>query len=397
MGIRVENVYKTFQSTEGTVTALNGVTLDVPRQTVTTLLGPSGCGKTTLLRCIAGLETPDSGSISIGGNVVWSNADNRTTFVTPDKRGIGMVFQTYAIWPHMTVYDNVAYPLEAQGVARGDIPGKVARALEFVQLGGYERRPATALSGGQQQRVSLARAIVSEPDVILFDEPLSNLDAKLREETRTELRQLLTHLGVTALYVTHDRFEALALSDDVVVMQEGEIVQRGTPEEVYFRSRSRFVVDFIGKANFIDGTVVEADGRVADEIAAVGEMNGSGSPAMIVDSAIGPLLCAAEDDVAPGTRGTVSIRMEFVEAHPRGGQQAADGGEAMDTPGAVTNRVPGVVSTALFLGEYRELEVLVGDVTLMLRAESTSAWQAGDEVELFLHPGGCRFLPESEE
>src|SRR5690625_1369595 len=255
MEIRVENVRKTFQSTSGTVEALKGVSLTVPSGSVTTLLGPSGCGKTTLLRCIAGLETPDSGTIAIGGKVVWSNAGGRTTFVTPDKRGIGMVFQTYAIWPHMTVFDNVAYPLEAQGVPRSEIPDKVARALEFVQLGGYEKRPATALSGGQQQRVSLARAIVAEPQVILFDEPLSNLDAKLREETRAELRRLLTHLGITSLYVTHDRFEALALSDEVVVMQAGQIVQRGTPEEVYFRSQSRFVVDFMGKANFLDGTV----------------------------------------------------------------------------------------------------------------------------------------------
>jgi len=232
MEIRVEGLRKTFASTEGLVTALSDVDLYVRDGTVTTLLGPSGCGKTTLLRCIAGLETPDSGTIQIGDTVVWANDGKRTISVAPDKRGIGMVFQTYAIWPHMSVFENVAYPLESQGMPRAEIPDRVAEALRFVQLGGYERRPATALSGGQQQRVSLARAIVSQPRVILFDEPLSNLDAKLREETRAELRELLTRLAITSLYVTHDRYEALSLSDEVVVMQSGAIAQRGTPEDV---------------------------------------------------------------------------------------------------------------------------------------------------------------------
>lgn len=370
MEIRVENVKKTFQSAEGTVTALDDVSLVVPGGSVTTLLGPSGCGKTTLLRCIAGLETPDSGTISIGDTVVWSNADNRTTVVTPDKRGIGMVFQTYAIWPHMTVFENVAYPLEAQGVPRSEIPAKVTEALEFVQLGGYERRPATALSGGQQQRVSLARAIVAEPKVILFDEPLSNLDAKLREETRAELRRLLTHLGVTALYVTHDRFEALALSDDVVVMQSGRIVQRGTPEEVYFRSNSRFVVDFIGKANFLDGKVKGRD----DE-------------RLLVETDIGVLACVDADGAQTGDAGTVSIRMEFVEV------DAVIADADADATADAVNYVTGIVETSLFLGEYREVEVDVNGVTLMLRAPSTSSLKEGDRVRLHLNPTGCRFLP----
>src|SRR5690606_16515135 len=290
MEIRVENLRKTFQASEGLVTALNDVSLAVPDGSVTTLLGPSDCGKTTLLRCIAGLETPDSGTITIGDTVVWSSNGTRTTSITPDKRGIGMVFQTYAIWPHMTVFENVAYPLESQGVPRASIAGRVAQALEFVQLGGYERRPATALSGGQQQRVSLARAIVSEPRVILFDEPLSNLDAKLREETRAALRDLLTRLAITSLYVTHDRFEALALSDDVVVMQGGNVVQRGTPEDVYFRSNTRFVVDFMGKANFLKGTVTGTtpEGHT------------------LVATTVGPLLCEPATHVGTGASGMVA-------------------------------------------------------------------------------------------
>lgn len=365
MEIRVENLRKTYQSEQGPVTALNGVSIDVPDGSVTTLLGPSGCGKTTLLRCIAGLETPDAGTISIGDTVVWSGEGGRTRNVTPDKRGIGMVFQTYAIWPHMTVYQNVAYPLESQGVPRSQIPGRVEEALKFVQLGGFGKRPATALSGGQQQRVSLARAIVSEPRVILFDEPLSNLDAKLREETRQELRELLIRLGITSLYVTHDRFEALALSDDVVVMQGGNIVQRGTPEDVYFRADSHFVVDFMGKANFLPGRIRAA------------------SPAggVLVDTAIGALSCeAAIAGAKPGDEGTVTVRMEFIEPVAAG------------TEGEGINLVDGTVTSVTFLGEYREVTVSVMTESLHLRVPSTLSLEAGQAVRLRLRPDGCRFI-----
>src|SRR5690606_25997523 len=354
MEIRVENLRKTFQASEGLVTALNDVSLAVPDGSVTTLLGPSDCGKTTLLRCIAGLETPDSGTITIGDTVVWSSNGTRTTSITPDKRGIGMVFQTYAIWPHMTVFENVAYPLESQGVPRASIAGRVAQALEFVQLGGYERRPATALSGGQQQRVSLARAIVSEPRVILFDEPLSNLDAKLREETRAELRDLLTRLAITSLYVTHDRFEALALSDDVVVMQSGNVVQRGSPTEVYFRSNTHFVVDFMGKANFLDATVKDpasSDGH------------------LLADTSVGPLLCERRDGLGAGQVGQVAVRMEFL--HVVGDLATAGGGELPP------NHVAAVITSTMFLGEYREVELLAGDVKLVLRTSATTVLEPG--------------------
>lgn len=367
MEIRIENVSKTFHTASGTVAALKNVSLVVPSGSVTTLLGPSGCGKTTLLRCIAGLETPDSGTIAIGDTVVFSTAGGKTTFVTPDKRGIGMVFQTYAIWPHMTVFENVAYPLEAQGVPRAEIAARVAEALAFVQLAGFEKRPATALSGGQQQRVSLARAIVSRPRVILFDEPLSNLDAKLREETRAHLRQLLKHLGITSVYVTHDRYEALALSDEIVVMKDGEIVERGTPEDVYFRACRRFTVDFIGKANFFPGTVREV-------------RNG----AVVADTPIGPLQCQPAEAVTVGQRGTVVVRIEFVELSGPGGAEAA----------SPLNRVHGRVETALFLGEYRELHVRVGDVTILLRVHPAQSFREGEQVELYLRPEGCRFLTE---
>ncbi|MFA5551375.1 MAG: ABC transporter ATP-binding protein [Trueperaceae bacterium] len=371
MEIRVEKLRKTFESAEGTVVALNDVNLHVPDGTVTTLLGPSGCGKTTLLRCIAGLETPDSGTISIGDTVVWQSDGKRTTSVTPDKRGIGMVFQTYAIWPHMSVFENVAYPLESQGVPRSQIPDRVEQALKFVQLGGYGKRPATALSGGQQQRVSLARAIVSEPRVILFDEPLSNLDAKLREETRAELRELLTRLGITSLYVTHDRFEALALSDDVVVMQSGNIVQRGSPEEVYFRSNSRFVVDFMGKANFLPATVVENRTQQDRE------------GFLLVESSLGRLNCEPDPNAVAGTEGTVAVRMEFVEVL------------AKPVPAELEpNQVVGSVTSVVFLGENREVQVEAGGVQLNLRIPSTVSLTEGQQVLLYFNPHGCRFITE---
>ena len=246
---RSTNLVKTFTSKQETVTALDNVTVSTPPNRILTLLGPSGCGKTTLLRCIAGLESPDSGEIVIGGEVVWSR--DKGISLPPERRGIGMVFQSYAIWPHMTVFGNVAYPLEVRKVPKHEIEERVAKVLDLVQLSGFQDRPATKLSGGQQQRVALARALVAEPKVILFDEPLSNLDAKLRESTRQELRDFLSELAISAIYVTHDQVEALTIADDIAVMRNGRIVELGTPQDIYLRSNNPFVVDFIGRANFL--------------------------------------------------------------------------------------------------------------------------------------------------
>src|SRR5574337_200451 len=223
MEIRIGSLSKDYFSEGKRIAALSDVSLTIPANQIFTLLGPSGCGKTTLLRCIVGLEVPDAGEIAIGDEVVFSRA--RSIFVPPERRGLNMVFQSYAIWPHMTVFDNVAYPLQVRGLPKQEIRRRVEETLRFVQLEGMERRSATRLSGGQQQRVALARALVAEPKVILFDEPLSNLDAKLREETRKELRRFLGQLDITALYVTHDRVEALALSDSIAVMRAGRIVE----------------------------------------------------------------------------------------------------------------------------------------------------------------------------
>lgn len=229
MQIEITGLSKTYVSEGKTFKALDNINLTIPANEFFTLLGPSGCGKTTLLRCIVGLETPDEGEIRIGDEIVWSSAKNIA--VPVEKRGLGMVFQTYAIWPHMTVFDNIAYPLQVRGERKEVIREKVANILKFVQLEGVDQRSATRLSGGQQQRVALARALVAEPKVILFDEPLSNLDAKLREETRKELREFLSRLDITAVYVTHDRVEALALSNSIAVMRGGKILEIGTPEK----------------------------------------------------------------------------------------------------------------------------------------------------------------------
>ena len=239
------------------VVAVDGLDLEVPSGAMFTILGPSGCGKTTTLRCLAGLERPDEGEIVVGGRTLVSGAAG--VFVPANERGLGMVFQSYAIWPHMNVYQNVAFPLTVvprrRRLSRTEIEARVDRVLEMVQLGALKSRDATALSGGQQQRLALARALVLEPTVLLLDEPLSNLDAKLREEMRFELQQLQRELGITTIYVTHDQVEALAISSHVAVMNQGRIEQVGTAREIYEHPVSRFVASFIGASNFLDGIV----------------------------------------------------------------------------------------------------------------------------------------------
>jgi ABC-type Fe3+/spermidine/putrescine transport system ATPase subunit len=236
----------------GDQTAVNGVSFTVGRGEHLTLLGPSGCGKTTTLRAIAGLEHPSAGAIRIDGQAMYE-AGRRN--IPAEQRGVSMVFQSYAVWPHMTVFDNVAYGLRVRKQSKADIKSAVERALDLVQMRHLAERAASKLSGGQQQRVALARAIAFSPTVVLFDEPLSNLDAKLRAEMRVELRELQRRLDITSVYVTHDQEEALAISDRVIVMNVGVIEQIGTPEEIYNRPKSRFVADFVGSANLIKGKV----------------------------------------------------------------------------------------------------------------------------------------------
>jgi len=356
MEIRIEGVSKHYQSEGKTIKALDEVTLTIPARQIFTLLGPSGCGKTTLLRCIVGLEMPDTGEIRIGGELVWSK--DKGISVPPEKRGLGMVFQTYAIWPHMTVFDNVAYPLQVRGAPKAVIRQKVADTLRFVQLEGFEQRPATKLSGGQQQRVALARALVAEPKVILFDEPLSNLDAKLREETRKELRHFLGKLQITAVYVTHDRVEALALSDSIAVMRAGRIVEVGTPQKIYFDADHRFVADFIGRANLVKARVVAHEGGHT-----------------IVDSGLGRLACQ-QRDFAPGSEATLCLRPEFIRL-------------VAGAAPAAHNLVNGRIDSLTFVGESYETQIRVGDEELLAKVDPDAKLVVGDSVSFTLDPAHC--------
>ncbi|MDF1526422.1 MAG: ABC transporter ATP-binding protein [bacterium] len=361
MEIRLTGLTRDYYSEGKRIRALDNVDLTIPANQIFTLLGPSGCGKTTLLRCIVGLETPDAGEISIGNEIVWSR--EKDIFVPPEERGLGMVFQTYAIWPHMNVFDNVAYPLQNRKTPKAQIRERVARVLEFVQLEGFEKRPATKLSGGQQQRVALARALVAEPKVILFDEPLSNLDAKLREETRKELRRFLTELQITAVYVTHDRIEALALSDRIAVMRAGSIVEIGDPKKIYFNSDHQFVADFIGRANLVGGKVASLEGDHA-----------------VIDTDIGPIIGLNSQKLQPGTDAVLCVRPEFMNL----ADTDAAGGR---------NIFKGKVETLIFVGEAYEGEIRMGETLLTTTIAPTVDLKEGDDVFVSFDPDHCFLLP----
>jgi len=255
MYLSLENITKVFPPRGGTaeVTAVHDISLEIEKGELVTLLGPSGCGKTTTLRMIAGFEFPTTGKIILDGQEI--NA------LPPHKRDMSMVFQSYAIFPHLSVFGNIAYGLNVQNLSKPEIQKRVDNVLELVHLEGFGDRAPTQLSGGQQQRVALARALVMEPKVLLMDEPLSNLDAKLREEMRTEIRRIQKELNITSVYVTHDQIEAMTLSDRIVIMNQGIIEQIGSPVEVYRFPNSRFVSNFIGRANFVEGTVIEQNGE----------------------------------------------------------------------------------------------------------------------------------------
>src|SRR5688572_3565007 len=267
--LRVERLTKVFDNaTDAIAGGIRQASFALEPGTFFTMLGPSGCGKTTTLRCIAGLETPDDGWISVDGRILFDRAAKVN--VPVEQRAVGMVFQSYAIWPHMTVAENVAFPLtvsKQRRYSKSEIEAAVARALEVVDLQGFQTRPAPRLSGGQQQRVALARAIVHEPRLLLLDEPLSNLDAQLREEMRGELKRLQSKIGITTVYVTHDQSEALALSDRIAVIDQGRIRQIGSPQDIYFRPANPFVARFVGATNLLGGRLIgSANGRGKVEI-----------------------------------------------------------------------------------------------------------------------------------
>jgi ABC-type Fe3+/spermidine/putrescine transport system ATPase subunit len=344
----------------GDVVAVGGVSLSVSQGEHVTLLGPSGCGKTTTLRAIAGLEEPSGGTIRIDGTLVYSAGERRN--IPAEKRGISMVFQSYAVWPHMSVFDNVAYGLRVRGATRDELARAVERALDLVQMRDFAGRSAALLSGGQQQRVALARAIAFSPSVLLFDEPLSNLDAKLRAEMRVELRALQRRLGVTSVYVTHDQEEALAISDRVVVMNVGGIEQIGTPEDIYNRPRTRFVADFVGSANLIAGRVRNSNGAGALGFEAGG--------------------IALEAWAAGRPRGDethVAVRTAYIDV----AAGRAEGGP---------NRVPGTVRQRLFHGDFIQYIIECPLGQLNVRRPPTEVFDEGAEVTLSFAAEHCVLL-----
>jgi len=348
--LRVEQLRKQFTTGRP---AVDGVSFHVPAGEIVVLLGPSGCGKTTTLRCVAGLEHATGGRISIGGRVVSAPADG--VMVPPRLRNIGMVFQSYAVWPHMTVFDNVAYGLRVRKQGVAELKANVERALDLVQMRHLADRGASKLSGGQQQRVALARAIAFSPTVVLFDEPLSNLDAKLRAEMRVELRELQRRLGITSVYVTHDQEEALAISDRVIVMNVGVIEQIGTPEEIYNKPRSRFVADFVGSANLIKG-----------KLAGEGLFTTEG----------GLTLKATAGHKPHGKESEVAVRTAYIDLEARPGD----------------NHVPGTVRQRLFHGDFVQYIVDSALGPLIVRRPPTNLLDEGAAVTLSFSPEHCVLL-----
>jgi iron(III) transport system ATP-binding protein len=360
--LNVRSLYTEYASEHGTVVkAAQDVSFDVPEGKLFTLLGPSGCGKTTTLRSIAGLEKPNAGEIEVAGRTVYSSS--RGIFVSPNKRNFGMVFQSYAIWPHMNVFQNVAFPLEVRRRPRREIQDKVMRVLAAVQLDHLVGRDATKLSGGQQQRLALARALVMEPQLLLLDEPLSNLDAKLRDAMRTELKRLQREFNLTTVYVTHDQSEALALSHEIAVMNDGFIVQVGTPRQIYEQPANQFVADFVGQTNFVGGVVTVAD---------------DGAGCCLVRSGIGELKVHAGEGVARDAAVVVSVRPEDLELSEQ--EIRAGDGE---------NVLRGIVHAKDFLGEYLDFHVKVGDVVLQARAHPSLRTPTGDPIYVRMRAEKC--------
>ena len=361
--LSIRGLRKTFAVGKGQVNALTGVSLEVAEADFFALLGPSGSGKSTALRCVAGLEHPEHGEIIIGDRCVFSS--ERGIRVPPDERPIGMVFQSYAIWPHMDVFHNVAFPLlygsKGRRPPRTEIRAAVREALAKVQMEDYEQRPATQLSGGQQQRVALARALVRKPRLLLLDEPLSNLDAKLREEMRVELKELTRALGITSFFVTHDQLEALAMSDWIGVIMDGALIATGRADEVYKNSYNRRVADFLGIANTFDGRVVAV------------------APEARLDTAIGKLAVGGPDGLAVDKAATVAIRPEAVKC-------------SRTSPASKVNLFEGTIKRATFLGTFVDGEVQIGEHTLRVSFNPYESFAPGERVYVHIPPDRCQIL-----
>jgi iron(III) transport system ATP-binding protein len=370
-GVRIVGLRKRFDATP----VLRGLDLTIEDRELVTLLGPSGCGKTTTLRCVAGLERPDGGEVYIGEEVVASLG--KRVFVPPNRRDIGMVFQSYALWPHMSVFANVAYPLRVRRVARREVASRVGEALDSVGMEAYERRRVTDLSGGQQQRVALARALVARPRVLLLDEPLSNLDAKLRVAMRKEIRTAHERANTTSVYVTHDQAEAIALSDRVVVVNDGTIQQVGTPIEIYRRPANRFVAEFVGFENVVGAQVAEVrEGALALAL--------RGSEECVVWTR--PVVSG--EAPGRGARTLLAVRAEDLRLVSRSaGESAAD--DALPK---------GTIVSRAYAGERWEygVELPCGSLTVRCPDEAGPSLSPGEQVGVDFSSGRVVVLPDPD-
>jgi iron(III) transport system ATP-binding protein len=364
--ITITDLVKEFPVEDGVKVAVNGVSFELAEGEFFTLLGPSGCGKTTTLRSIAGLEKPTSGTISIDGRKVYEDK----VLVPANKRELGMVFQSYAVWPHMSVFENVAFPLKvAKGrMSKKEIQKRVNETLELVDLGGLGDRMSTQLSGGQQQRLSVARALVRQPKLLLLDEPLSNLDAKLRERMRTELRVIQQRTGITTLFVTHDQLEALSMSDRVAVMNDGHFEQVGKPHEVYHDPATSFVAHFIGGANMFDGVVesIESDGST------------------VIKTDLGPILGRGLPGLEVGGKAVAAIHLEDV-------QLTTDQASTLDR----NNVFDGRISLSLFNGPSVNYIVQIGPHTIEVQLGGYDAYANGTDVKVIFPKRFIRVLSEN--
>lgn len=366
--IEISHLTKHFKRTDGQIVpAIDDVTIRVEPGELLVLLGPSGCGKTTLLRAIAGLETPTGGTIRLGDETLFSPPDRN---VPANERGIAMVFQGYALWPHMTVRQNVEFPLTTKGSRvrprREERRRIVQHALEVTGIYELLNQPVTQLSGGQQQRVALARAVASGASVMLFDEPLSNVDAKIREQLREEIRNLQKRLGVTAVYVTHDQVEAMGIADRIAVLGDGRVSQVGTPQEIYVTPASRYVADFVGATNTFSGTVKRVNAIRA-----------------IVETPLGQLEVLSDENPRSEVTRTVLTRVERWALHRN----------LQDAP--AINRFLGTIRDIRFLGSYYHFIVDVGPTRLDIHG-LTRGLAPGDQVFVSIHPEHCRLLREDK-
>ena len=357
----ITSLLKAFATQGKPVVAVDDVSFTINEGEFFSILGPSGCGKTTILRSVAGLEQPDAGEIRIAGKTVYSSAARVN--LPPQRRDVSLMFQSYAIWPHMSVYENVAFPLRARKAER--IDARVKEMLATVALSDTADRPASRLSGGQQQRLALARAVISNPRVLLLDEPLSNLDVRLREQLRVELKRIQKEYGVTTICVTHDQAEALSLSDRLAVMENGRFQQQvGTPRDIYRRPASRSVAQFIGHSNVFKGTAMAGDG---------------GGEGRRFATAFGTVVSAAPFDGAAGAEFVLSVRPESVRLVPPGA--------------APLNAFSGRVALVMYYGDHQDVHMEVGGTVIMVRATGGLHVAVGDEIRAFVDPADVAISP----